>query len=310
MIFVGGIRHSGTSLMQQLLFKGAGYNVSEHPSFPGMPSYSTAKIPEVWPPVDGKYVSTLRCSGRWIIYKRPTNKLSEVQTMANKLPTVYPRMILVWMRRDMPSQVWSTMARFEKNVSMLDDATAWASVRRWAQLYCQVNTAWEKLRQALPANLTWTIDLAQLQANATAVTSEILFREHSAHESGSESESGRRSVAKLDESSDVMKHGASGGGRRMQQEGMNHQKGAPERLSHSARRSWQMSQSVFSTAKTVYETEAPPSVRSALRRLARLNCTSEQLVLLAKRPAAKPRNSTATRPASASSTVFPILEFR
>jgi hypothetical protein len=99
------------------------YNTSEHPVFPGTPPYSGPKLPEAWPPLGASAAKgqdrTVRCATRWMIYKRPTNKIGDVETMTKRLPLAYPCIRLVWMRRDMASQVWSSLARFAPNVELL-----------------------------------------------------------------------------------------------------------------------------------------------------------------------------------------------
>ena len=148
LVFIGGPRHSGTSLMHSLLIRKV-YNTSEHPVFPGTPPYSGPKLPEAWPPLGASAAKgqdrTVRCATRWMIYKRPTNKIGDVETMTKRLPLAYPCIRLVWMRRDMASQVWSSLARFAPNVSSYSNATMWQKVKSFRRLWCDTNAQWRSV---------------------------------------------------------------------------------------------------------------------------------------------------------------------
>lgn len=183
LVFIGGPRHSGTSLMHSLLIRKV-YNTSEHPVFPGTPPYSGPKLPEAWPPLGASAAKgqdrTVRCATRWMIYKRPTNKIGDVETMTKRLPLAYPRIRLVWMRRDMASQVWSSLARFAPNVSSYSNATMWQKVKSFRRLWCDTNAQWDAstARANLPNGaghaLHWTVALSDLQARPDRIVEDIL----------------------------------------------------------------------------------------------------------------------------------------
>ena len=184
-VVVGGMRHSGTTLMQHQLLEGAGVlqrgklNLSKGRVY---------RVKESWPPPwpagsTAADVARVACSERWRIYKRPTNTPMDVEGLL-ALRRSYPLMRVVFMRRDPLSRAWSVMQRFEPTLtrghhgggqhgggqhggssnSSLSSLKSVLDVRRALSPWCAVHAAWDRRpRHPAAAALEWTVDLAQFQ---------------------------------------------------------------------------------------------------------------------------------------------------
>merc|ERR1719335_365503 len=117
-IFVGGHHHSGTSIMQHtIMFRYTNL---------------TKRAPESWPV--SRSVCAKEKAHHWQVYKHPTNNPEEVRRMLDLRKSI-PNIRLVFMRRDIPNQIWSLMKRAKQTKSI-------QFARTQLQNLCAVNKAW------------------------------------------------------------------------------------------------------------------------------------------------------------------------
>ena len=158
--------HSGTTIMQHSLIAAAGYNISRPKLFPGQTRRMGTNAPEGWPPSNiSSAFHDASCSTQWVIYKKPTRNTEELTRML-RLADWYPKIRLVFMMRDGPSQVWSRFDRLNKT----HDAALQEGVHRW----CEVNAVWKGRPTRSPDRPEWTVTLADFSQHSKQVLRRIM----------------------------------------------------------------------------------------------------------------------------------------
>ena len=277
-VFVGGLQHTGTTIMQHTLLQAAGYNCSVvgcfqgndpsmDPRFPGgrreesrVPYLHSANT-EGWPPTTEEPTDPLSnasdaqlreavhaaaCSRRWLIYKKPLHNAKEVEKML-RLTIQYPAIRLVYMKRDLPNYVWSVMLR--ANSSTVEAAT----IR--AHAWCLTMQAWSsRVVDPSRAALDWSVELSEFSARSRSIVTDIL----------QDGPSGLEAILWKDNP--------------LRQSSMPRCAQVPMppdcdlRQRHAALRGWQVQQPVYDYDDGAIWRQAPPDVQNFLRQKQREHC--------------------------------------